>query len=92
MRKFNRNLSVLGLFVLADPAHAQVTLDVAKITCEQFRGYTVADPHEISIWLSGFYNGKHNNTILDTQRFKENENKIKDYCILNPKLPVMDAV
>jgi hypothetical protein len=26
------------------PAHAQVTIDVSKITCEQYILYTVADP------------------------------------------------
>ena len=44
------------------PAAAQVTVDVAKITCEQYVLYKIADPREIAMWLSGFYNGKRNNT------------------------------
>jgi hypothetical protein len=40
------------------PAHAQVTIDVSKITREQCILYTVANPHEIAIWLSGYYNDK----------------------------------
>jgi hypothetical protein len=93
MRRFHRYLSVLAFLALVGPAaHAQVTIDVAKITCEQFRLFAVADPHDISMWLGGYYNGKRNNTIIDTQKFKEQANKVKDYCILNPKVTVMEAV
>jgi HdeA/HdeB family len=48
----------------ASPAGAQVTIDVSKITCEQYILYTVANPHDIAVWLSGYYNGKRNNTVI----------------------------
>jgi hypothetical protein len=37
---------------------AQVTIDVSKITREQCILYTVANPHEIAVWLSRNYNDK----------------------------------
>ena len=57
------------LLFLADgpAARAQVTLDVAKITCDQFTGNKITNPDNIAMWLSGYYNGKRGNTILDTQ-------------------------
>jgi hypothetical protein len=56
---------LLGL--LAVPAaQAQVTLDVAKITCEQLLQNKVAAPRILGAWLSGYYNGKRNNTVLNT--------------------------
>jgi acid stress chaperone HdeB len=76
----------------ASPAHAQVTVDVSKITCEQFILFTVADPHDIAVWLSGYYNGKRNNTVLDTQELREHGKKVMDYCEVNLKSTVMDAV
>ena len=43
--------SCLALIVAAAaPAHAQVTLDVAKITCDQFTGYKITNPQNIAIW------------------------------------------
>ena len=72
-------------------ARAQVTLDVSKITCDQFTGYKITNPQNIAIWLSGYYNGKRGNTILDTQRLIENSKKLQDYCFLNSQTPVMHA-
>jgi acid stress chaperone HdeB len=77
--------------VTVAPAHAQVMIDVSKIACEQYIRYTVADPHDIAVWLNGYYNGKRNNTVLDAQEFREHAKKVLDYCEFNQKSTVMDA-
>jgi hypothetical protein len=74
------------------PGHAQVTLDVAKVTCNQFAAYKITNPRNIAIWLSGYYNGKRENTIIDMQELMENTEKLQDYCILHPETRVMQAV
>jgi hypothetical protein len=71
--------------------HAQVSVDVAKISCNQFNLYKITDPRNIAIWLSGFYNSKRNNTVIDTQVFSENYEKLRSYCVSNPDTPVMQA-
>ena len=76
----------------APAARAQVTLDVAKITCEQFTGYKITNPQNIAMWLSGYYNGTRGNTTLDTQGLNANAKKLSSYCIKNPKMLVMQAV
>ena len=76
----------------APAARAQVTLDVAKITCEQFTGYKITKPENIAMWLSGYYNGTRGNTILDAQGLNANVKKLEGYCIKNPKTLVMQAV
>jgi len=81
----------LGLLMVA-PARAQVTVDVSKITCEQFVLWKVTDPDKIVFWLSGYYNGKRGNTVIDTRSFEENANKVKEYCRANFKATVMQAV
>ena len=73
-------------------AQAQVTLDVAKITCDQFTLYKVTDPQNIAIWLSGYYHGKRDNTLVDTQQLADNLRKIKNYCNLHTEETVMKAV
>jgi acid stress chaperone HdeB len=51
----------------------------------------VADPHDIAMWLSGYFNGKKDNTVLDTQQFREHAKQVMDYCQLNLKTPVIEA-
>ena len=87
-------VAVTGLiftFELASEARAQVTLDVSKVTCDQYVGYKITDPHNIAIWLSGYYNGKRGNTVVDTQAFNANTKKLQDFCLRNPATPVMQA-
>jgi len=73
-------------------ARAQVMLDVAKITCDQFTGYKLMFPQSIAIWLNGYYNGKRGNTVLDTLGLNANAKQLEEYCIRNPQMPVMNAV
>jgi acid stress chaperone HdeB len=92
MNKISRVWLTLPLMAFAIlPARAQVTVDVAKITCEQYVLFTVADPHDIAMWLYGYYNGKKSNTVLDTQQFRLHAKQVMDYCQLNLKTTVMEA-
>ena len=88
-------LAIATLMLALGPcsvARAQVTIDVAKITCDQFTLFKVADPRDIAIWLSGYYQGKRNNTVLDTQQFTAYADKVKTYCRMKPDATVMQAV
>lgn len=71
---------------------AQETIDVAKITCDQFLAGKVADSRSVTIWLSGFYNGAHNNTLLDVNALQRNSQDVMDYCISHPNVILMNAV
>jgi hypothetical protein len=73
-------------------AHAQVTLDISKITCDQWAGYKITNPQNIALWLSGYYNGKRGDTQLDTQKLAADTQKLRDFCITNPQVPVMNAI
>ena len=89
--------SVVGSLVVAvvgtiQPVHAQVTLDLAKVTCDQWAGYKITNPQNISLWLSGYFNGARGNTVIDTQRLAADTGKICDFCLTNPQVPIMQAV
>src|SRR5262245_50047827 len=75
-------------------AQAQVTVDVTKINCDQFVHHKIDEPRLIAAWLSGYYNAKRNNQVLDLQMFEENMSKVTKYCSdeKNFKVPVMKAV
>jgi acid stress chaperone HdeB len=82
---------ITTLLAISD-AKAQVTIDVSKITCEQLVQYKITNDDSVAIWLSGYYNGKRGNTVVDPQRFKANAKKIRTYCTINSNVTVMQAV
>jgi hypothetical protein len=85
-------LLALVLFFSSRTARAQETIDVAKITCDQWMATTVADPHDLAMWLSGFYHSKRNNTIIEVQEFQAHVKKLQRYCIDHPERHIMQAV
>jgi len=73
--------------------HAQETLDVAKITCQQaIMGRLGPPTHDVVLWLSGYYSGKRNNMIINFQTIKNDEEKVRLCCYHNPKTTVLDAI
>src|SRR5215472_15843033 len=85
--------SALFVFAQMPTMQAQETLDLAKITCEQFMMEKLAyTSRDIVLWLSGYYNGKRNNTIIEPQTIKTNEEKVKSYCYKHGDTTVMDAI
>jgi len=88
--------SLVGLVlaaIVASAGHAQVTVDVAKITCGQLLAYSIADPKEIALWINGYYTGKRGgSTLLDTQAMKANYDRLRSHCLFNQDTPVMQAV
>jgi HdeA/HdeB family len=84
-------LSGLGLALLwVQPAEAQETADIAKITCDQFLLGKVTDSRTIAIWLNGYYNGAHGNTVIDPNGM--GEGNLIQYCLGHSEMPVLDAV
>jgi acid stress chaperone HdeB len=93
MNKFRCIYLALALATFAAPsASAQVTIDVARITCDQLILFKVAQPHDIAMWLSGYYNGRRNSTLVDVEKLKEYTDSVEKYCINNRKVTVMEAV
>jgi hypothetical protein len=83
--------SALLMFVQM-PAQAQVTVDVSKITCDQLLMEKPVPAKYVVLWLSGYYNAKRNNTIIEPEAMDQNEQKVDFYCNLHREMTVMDAV
>jgi acid stress chaperone HdeB len=84
--------SALLMFVQIPAPQAQVTVDVSKITCEQYFFNTITFSQYIVFWISGYYNGERHNTIIDPDTLKKNEAKVNLYCNQHREMTVMDAV
>lgn len=80
--------------VLAESAgaSAQETIDVSKITCNQFVTGKVADYITVSVWLNGYYHGIHNSTLLDVSAAQKNSDALVDYCLSHPSVTLLNAV
>jgi hypothetical protein len=88
---FARTLVLLPFFGI-QTAFAQVTVDLSKITCEQFIVMPKAD--SVAIWLSGYYHGDKHVTTLDVNKFEENARNFRAVCRLpdNFKKPIMQLI
>lgn len=80
--------------VLLSPGmtHAQVTIDVAKITCRQLLIGRMLPTSSMALWFGGYYNGKRGATLIDAGAVKANAKKVEDYCGLHQDETVMSAV
>jgi hypothetical protein len=72
-------LSVFGI----SAARAQETIDVAKITCDQFLSGQPFDSTTVSIWPGGYYHGERHDTVVDLNAFKKGSLDMIDYCVLH---------
>ena len=87
-------LIILGTIIAAPAARAQVSVEIAKITCQQYLAFTVADPRDLNIWLSGYYHGKQGSTVFEPQTLKQNAEKLRAACLRkeNSDLPVLQVI
>src|SRR5262252_2493278 len=85
--------ALLVLLSMPPTARAQTTIDVSKITCDQYILLKVADPEKIAIWLSGYYHAKRGSTTIDIELLKDQPEKVRNYCLYKDKGgTVMEAV
>jgi acid stress chaperone HdeB len=84
--------SAIVFLTASSMAPAQVTVDVSKITCDQFVKYEIADPKLIAIWISGYYQGLHKNPIVDKHQTLQSVDKLEEYCFKHPNDLVMNEV
>ena len=75
----------------APATQAQITVDIAKITCKQLT-LSKMNSDYIALWLSGYYNAKRDNTIVDIAQFKEFTTKVKRDCLYSNQGTVMETV
>src|SRR5262245_17597806 len=83
---------ILFAVAIAPASQAQVTIDIAKVTCEQLLVGPIEDAVATGLWLSGYYNAKLNNTQVDLNQLRVNAETVVKYCAQNPKTMVMQAI
>jgi acid stress chaperone HdeB len=82
---FSLGLALVGL----QAVQAQVTIDVTKITCNQFLASQVTDSRTLGIWLNGYVNGAHGKTMIEP--LSEGHLDLAAYCKSHMDTLVLDA-
>ena len=62
------------------PSAAQINIDMNKITCGAWLGYSPEERDFVRFWMSGYYNSAANSKILNYDRFQKNSVKVAAYC------------
>jgi acid stress chaperone HdeB len=78
-------LALVGL----QSVQAQVTIDITKITCNEFLAGQLTDSRSLAIWLNGYVNGTRGKTLIDP--LSVGENNLIDYCVNHTNALVLDA-
>jgi len=84
-------LAVLITIVGILAVRAQVTVDVAKITCRQYLIGKVATPRSVANWLSGYFHGERGDTTLDYGALGTDMGKLDAFCRKNHDMPLLEA-
>jgi hypothetical protein len=83
--------AAVALLTVGSLAQAEKA-DMSKITCDQLTHAYVDDVVVIGAWMSGYYNARRHNTVVDEKELSANAKKVQDYCTTNPKKTVMKAI
>jgi len=86
-------LTALLVLLSVSEARTQMTIDVAKITCRQYLFDRTFSPRAPAIanWLSGYFSGLKNNTVVDLGTLAKNQDKVEDYCRMNQDETLIEA-
>lgn len=78
----------------AAPAYSQVSLDMSKVTCDQYVHHKVGNARTIAAWLSGYYHGKSGSQTVDFSQMETAAEKLQTFCYeqKNWTIPVMQAI
>jgi acid stress chaperone HdeB len=82
---FGAGLALIGL----QAAQAQVTIDIKKITCNQFLAGEVTDARTLGIWLNGYVNGARGKTLIEP--LAAGHLSLIHYCESHTDALVLDA-
>jgi acid stress chaperone HdeB len=70
-------------------AHAQVTIDMSRVTCAQYLAMPPTQAADFSAWMSGWFNQKNGYVFVDLNAYARNVANVKSWCASNPAQTVM---
>jgi hypothetical protein len=66
-------------------------IDMASLKCKDFTGSLQDQATSIMFWLNGYYTYEDDAPVINPTRLKSKENQLRQYCLDNESLPLLDA-
>ena len=73
-------------------AHAQVSIDMSRVTCAQYLAMPPAQAADFSAWMSGYFSASRNLDTLDFRYVERNRRVVGNYCKTHKSETVMSAM
>jgi len=85
-------LAATLLLTASQPSVAQIKVDMNRITCGSWLGYSAEERDFVRAWMSGYYNAAAGSNVLNYDRFQANSAKITAYCKKNKSKTLPTAI
>lgn len=82
----------LALICIGSHAHAQVMIDMTRVTCADYQNLPPRSAHVLGAWISGWSNQKRGFSKVDLSNHPANVAAVQRYCSSNPSSTLMNAV
>ena len=91
IRKFVWILALLGT-VMPTTGHAQVTINMSRVTCADYLAMTPEQSDVFGAWVGGYFNQKTGYTWIDLDAQRRNVASVKAWCATYPAEFVMTGL
>jgi hypothetical protein len=75
--------------MISAAANAQLTIDMGRITCEDYLAMPQSRSNDFSAWMSGWFSFKNDRPFVDFVVHQKNIASVKEWCKFHPRESVM---
>jgi HdeA/HdeB family len=83
---------IVAISVVPMAVHAQLTINMASITCKQYLDMPPQQSRNFSSWMSGWFSYQTRRTFVDFIVHQQNVAKVKAWCHYHWTASVMSAL
>ena len=83
---------IVTLSVVPIAAQAQLTIDMANITCKQYLDMSPEQSTNFSSWMGGWFSYQTGRTFVDFTVHQQNVANVKQWCQYHWDAPVMSGL
>jgi HdeA/HdeB family len=73
-------------------ANAEVIINMAAFSCEEYLSMSPAMSRDFSAWMSGWFSYQTRRTFVDVVAHEQNTANLRSWCQLHPQASVMNAL
>ena len=81
-----------AISIIPAVANAQLTIDMARITCGEYLAMPPSQSDDFSAWMSGWFSFKNDRPFVDLVVHQKNIASVKEWCRFHPDERVMTGL